>query len=1145
MIAELFGDSGDAGALGAIPLTEAFPDDFRLVDGDFLLLQKLGVGGMGEVWRARHLITRREVAIKLLLPGAPWDRFRREVAILGMLEHPGIVRLYQSGFDRSQPYLAMELIEGPNLGTVLGEAPFTSRQAAKCAREVAEALAFAHSKGILHRDIKPSNVLMESSGRFRLTDFGLAREIVDVEGLTATGELLGTPSYMAPEQIEPGRGPVTGQSDVYGVGATLYHALTGVAPFRGGGKEAILRLVLEANPACPSQLVASIPRDLEVICLKAMAPNPRDRYPTAQSLAEDLQRYLDGDPILARPAPLVRVIAGVAKRRPGATGAVAAAVFSLLLGLILISRERVRLADANSALNETVGRLRLSEANHLFDSGQTSDALRLLAAECREHPGNWKAGLRLKSALQQRRFLMPSAVIGPHADLATDAIWSYDSRWLAVSSEAQETKVPILTLLDVDRANVAATREFEMGTKLAGISPDSRFILLVQSHGFRLVPIESFALPSSDLVATNDVTALGFDPVHHTLLAVDGTDSISRWQLTPFRRESSWRAPGTIRSFDIAGNTGTGLVLLSDGSLRLLDLESGDMGPPKYRGLTNGSNVLASPDAKKAWITLDASVKGESKGVLLDLIQWREMHTGRAEDGAFSPDSKWLLIDIDGAKAELVDAATGKQLSGAWTNTWVDPAHAFTPDSRAIFVRSEHSKALLRVRIPSGEPDCEPVFHGGYVTATSVSPDGRWVAVTAYSTNTVLWHATPVAASPVFAAFGEGPGMGFSPDGSLFASSRSNRLQIWKPGNWEPMGLPIELDDNVFRIRYSANGGVLAASASHEVVVVTLDGNKTVRHLRNASAVRAFDISADGALVVIAGEDHTVSVWDTTQGRLTGEPHPVTAHRTPNWSDTDSPLKEIRIDSAGRRLAVALYQGEVQVFEMGSNKPLAVLYCDEPPGQMEFDSEGSRLAVATLGNAASVWDLRSQPPHKTVLPHDDTIPSIEFSRDGKRVVTASYDGMGRVWDAATGHLVAQTEHRIGRMYQARFDLKGRIFAAASPEQGVCVWDAETGQALSEPLFPHSDCVRVSLGKDAQFLALQGPRIPTTVVELGSWSQSSEPWLPALAEALAGGRIEMPSQGDKSPAAGILRALDGMPSNSHLLRHEVTNAGAKP
>jgi hypothetical protein len=273
--------------------------------GEHDLLEEIGQGGMGLVYRARHRRLQRLVALKMLradvLPSAgDVQRFRNEAELLAQLDHPHIVPVHDVGEHEGRVYFSMKLIAGSSLDRQLARFADDPRAAARLVAQAARAVHHAHQRGILHRDLKPANILLDAEGQPHVTDFGLAKRVESDGSLTQTGAIVGTPQYMAPEQTSGRKGAVTTATDVYGLGAVLYALLTGRPPFRGETVLETLEQVREREPEPPHRINTKVDRDLETICLKCLQKESPKRYESAQALAEDLERWLKGEPLLAR-----------------------------------------------------------------------------------------------------------------------------------------------------------------------------------------------------------------------------------------------------------------------------------------------------------------------------------------------------------------------------------------------------------------------------------------------------------------------------------------------------------------------------------------------------------------------------------------------------------------------------------------------------------------------------------------------------------------------------------------------------------------------------------------------------------------------------------------------------------------------------
>ena len=336
-----------------------------VLDG-YEVVEEIARGGMGVVYRAWQGGLNREVALKMILGGplASEDevrRFRGEAAAVAELDHPNIVPVYEVGQSGAQHYFSMKLMSGGSLADRVRAGPTDAREAAELTATVARAVHHAHQRGILHRDLKPSNILLDAEGRPHVSDFGLAQRIDAVGELTATGAIVGSPSYMAPEQAEGGKG-VTTATDVYGLGAILYALLAGRPPFRAESALETIRQVRECPPEPPGVATRRIDRDLETICLKCLSKGPADRYASADGLARDLERWLRGEPIQARRVSGLRRLELWWRRHP-----VTALLGSLgILGLVLASVAALLLARVREEmLVREVGQSNLYGARHV------------------------------------------------------------------------------------------------------------------------------------------------------------------------------------------------------------------------------------------------------------------------------------------------------------------------------------------------------------------------------------------------------------------------------------------------------------------------------------------------------------------------------------------------------------------------------------------------------------------------------------------------------------------------------------------------------------------------------------------------------------------------------------------------------------
>src|SRR5258708_31177802 len=353
--------------------------------GDYELLEEIGRGGQGVVYRAHQKSLNRTVALKAIGLG-PWateahlKRFRREAEAAASLDHPSIVPIYDVGERDGSCYFSMKFVEGGQLDEVVRRAPISTRQAVELIAKVARTVHYAHEHGILHRDIKPGNILLDDKGEPHLTDFGLARLVETESTVTRTLEVLGTPSYMAPEQAVGNNAAISGVTDVYGLGAVLYQLLTGHPPFAGGTTYETIKLLLDTEPRQPRLLNPKIDRDLSTICLKCLEKHPERRYSCPLSLAEDLERWLKHEPIRARRTGIFSRGKKWVRRNP--TSALLAAsliVLAAASGWIIWKSELIRQPLATGIAVLPFENLNDQKENSVFADGVQDDILTKLA----------------------------------------------------------------------------------------------------------------------------------------------------------------------------------------------------------------------------------------------------------------------------------------------------------------------------------------------------------------------------------------------------------------------------------------------------------------------------------------------------------------------------------------------------------------------------------------------------------------------------------------------------------------------------------------------------------------------------------------------------------------------------------------------
>jgi tetratricopeptide (TPR) repeat protein len=444
--------------------------------GGYVVLGELGKGGMGVVYKAEQAGLKRLVALKMILSGAgarseELMRFRREAEAIARIKHPNIVQVYEIGEHEGQPYFSLEFVDGGSLAGRLKESLMPAAEAARLCEKIGRAIHAAHEAGIVHRDLKPANVLMTADGTPKVTDFGLAKQLDEGVEQTHHGAVMGTPAYMAPEQAEGRVQDIGPPADTYALGGLLYEMLVGRPPFKATSLIDTLNQVKYAEPVPPSRLQSKLPRDLETICLKCLAKDPRKRYASAAAMADDLHRFLTNEPIQARRTPLLERGTLWIKRNPWKAGALAAAAIALLIGVGFVSREvgrRVRLARSRMQTQQLLLQAQDDQKNQRFEQaeGRLREALGAIGQD---------------EALADLRPAAEAAHAEVQAELARQALARQHQDQYREFLKDRRTvhQNEALVALDQGQDNAARVRE----TRAAALRATALYDVTLQSHG--------------------------------------------------------------------------------------------------------------------------------------------------------------------------------------------------------------------------------------------------------------------------------------------------------------------------------------------------------------------------------------------------------------------------------------------------------------------------------------------------------------------------------------------------------------------------------------------------------------------------------------------------------------------------------------
>ena len=538
--------------------------------GDYELLEEVARGGMGVVFRARQTSLGREVAVKVLRDA--WlatpvqvKRFRAEAANAAKLNHPHIVTVHEVGEQGGEHYFAMDLVHGPNLAEFTRDGPMPPRRAAELVRKVAEAVQHAHQGGVLHRDIKPSNVLLDAQGEPHVTDFGLARPMDEESSLTLTGQVLGTPGYIAPEQAKGG-GAVGPAADVYGLGALLFHLLTSRAPFVGASAAETLTQVLQQEPLSPRLLNPAVPVDLAAVCLKCLRKAPRERYGSAEELAADLGRFLGNETTRARPEGPMERSARWCRRKPPLAVALAALLVVGLIGVtgILVEWRRAQAESLKFQLRSYVADMDLANrALNEDDLGTAQALLRLY------WPGPHETDLRN----WEWRYLANLSQGDPHFSLVahSSSVWSLcflDDNTLLTAGIA-DWRTVLWNLRERRPSTIITNLGFGGGvSEVIALAPRRNAMFYRQAwNGTAAVTLVDLQRGTETelLVAKAAVRSLDTSP-DQKVLAVAYARQVNLWDLD----RKTW-----LQSFETEASAATQGLFSPDGSRLVVAEESG------------------------------------------------------------------------------------------------------------------------------------------------------------------------------------------------------------------------------------------------------------------------------------------------------------------------------------------------------------------------------------------------------------------------------------------------------------------------------------------------------------------------------------------------------------------------------------------
>ena len=1100
--------------------------------GDYELLEEVARGGMGVIYRARQVSLNRIVALKMILSGQFASkqevlRFRSEAEAAATLQHPNVVRIHETGERDGHHYFSMDYVEGRTLADLARDGPLSAQRAAEYARSLAGTIHYAHSQGVLHRDLKPSNVIIDRNDQPRITDFGLAKRVRGDFGVTVTGQALGSPNFMPPEQTSAKSGKVGPASDVYGIGAVLYCLLTSRPPFHAETIEELLLLLRDADPVSPRLLNPSVPRDLETICLKCLEKDPARRYSSAQALADELGRFLREQPIAARPLRATAKFLRWRRRRP-AIAALSLTVLLLLIAVAIsstvaawrVNRARTSEQRANRDLRDTVSSLELQRAESFFRDGDAGTAVAHLASMLRRDSSNHIAASRLISALVHRNWALRDPATMHHTGRVETLSFSPNGRHILSASRDQTAKI----------------WEADTGKPVAVLQHAGEvFCANYDSSGARIVTAsEDGAARIWDAITGEPRTP----PLQHegkvywAEFSADGRMVVTA---SSDRTARIWdAASGALKRELRAHTTPTVLARFTPDNKRIVT--SGSYGSIRVWDVDTGEMLFRVEDRKSSLVTFALSADGSR---LVSVCQdevvrlWNletqteiplPMGNKAVVHAAFSPDSRLLVTSSHDTTARFWDANTGLPVGSPLMHDGTVFSARFSPGGQKIVTPSkDHSARIWDVH--TGRPVCQPMRTREEFTHAEFSRDGLQL-VTAGGEGTIhVWDLQPRRFTGLATPFNSAiTTVDFSADGeSLLATSFDGTARVFDARTFAIVSsLPHE--PGLYLARFSPDGNrVLTASAGK---VRFWDGRKGVvvaGPFEHPTRIESVHFNAKGDQLVTASSNGTARVWNTT-----------------TWEPVTPPLIHsgavvmARFSPDGRLVVTASEDHSARVWNAVTGEPvIPPLLHKDHVRCVDVSPDGKKILTASTDDTACVWDLQTGEPLIPTLQHTRLVERALFSPNGSRVITASLDYTARIWDVRTGAALTPPLKHDYSLIGVSFTPVGESAMTACWNGTLRVWDTKTGQPITESLDPGDWTWRlVAFDPIGRRMAVGGtnsvvhlwhvPEIPTPVPA----------WFLNFTESVAGIRVGARGQTELVPAAESDAAVRDLKSKNN-------------
>jgi eukaryotic-like serine/threonine-protein kinase len=1083
------------------PLSLELPRRF----GRYLIERELGRGAFGVVFLASDTVLGRRVALKVprpetLVTPEVRRRFLREAEAASRLDHPHIVPVYDVGEVGPVCYIASAYCEGSTLADWLrrNSAAVPLVSAARLVAKLAAAVGHAHERGILHRDLKPSNILLqrldvraplngeECSAHHclpRICDFGLARLLDQESHETRSGVPIGSPGYMAPEQAA-GRlrehGPAT---DVYALGVILYELLAGRPPQRGETDLETLRLVTDQEPASPRDFRPGLPRDLETIVLKSLEKRPKDRYPNASELAEDLERFIAGKSVRARPVRPWQLAAKWAKRRPAHAALVVVSTLAILLFFGILSWSGAWLERHNQHLRAAVAWAEL-------------DTQRVERAARDAHIEAARAGEREQSVRLAERIALGSQVKLIHETL--------ESGNVALAAKMFEDQEPApgrpelrgfawsyLRQLFRPRAIRLGPEHYVGGPSVMqlAISPDSRTLAAGMDDG-RVV---LWCLGEERVEHTlyhqksgpgNEIYHLAFSPDGRFLASVDPPDSVKIWDVATGKERAALPAPIQDESTRFDGYFALKFVESADclvifrtrAKPRSFDVSFWSVpapgGQPELKATLTESQLpslgRAGPAREPSWPRKDERAApwlayARQHLVLLDEGRALAIKDGASYATIHGPSHYLPVARIRGPlhipslqDRFILDALTpddSARLSGQArhivgarddeSRRWLGPHEtpAFSPDGRMLAVSISGVGAAL-IDVASGRIVMTYIPDRRFrALELAFAPDGRSIVIGGFDSQVHVWRLRPNALA---GHKKETWSLAFSPDGgSLASASDDGTIKLWHMAGGGERATLKGHDSLVTMVAYSPDGAIVASAGWDKTVRIwdAATGRSLATLRGHTDHVRSLAFAPDGKSLASAGDDHAIRIWDLAHS----------SELCPPLAGHTGKVYSLVFSADGKTLFSGATDRTIRLWDWPRVRARAVWPADDQVYCLALAPDEQTVASGHEKGTATLWNVATGKARGSLRRHTASVLGLAFSPDGLTLASAGRDKTVRLWDPATGQELLTLNGHMAPVHAATFSPDGAILATGSHDGEIKLWHSKRdGEPRARP-----------------------------------------------------------------------------------------------